>query len=214
MALAPKMGADADSLASYPELMREYEEARAKLAAMGLAMPSGGGDQETRSAMEAAARAGGVEGEEEDDYEMDVVPLDAAVEDAEYQGNTTSSGSRISRFKASLAHNDPQTTSWKTCSHPPKTSVNPNPLPARNQQPSTWTVVLPTTMPRYTHDDHPLPRARPIPQERRPGRRQDWPRRVGRGRERRGRRQGRDGHAQSAREAGVERRSIRRRRSG
>lgn len=104
MALAPKMGADADSLASYPELMREYEEARAKLAAMGLAMPSGGGDQEARAAMEAAARGGGMEGEEEaDDYEMDVVPVDAAVEDAEYQGNTTSSGSRISRFKASLA---------------------------------------------------------------------------------------------------------------
>ncbi|TKY88845.1 hypothetical protein EX895_002086 [Sporisorium graminicola] len=115
MALAPKMGADAESLAAHPELLKEYEEARAKLAAMGLAVPLGAHGEDIRAAMVAAARAaaGGVAGnvheeEEEDDYEMDIVPLDAAVEDAEYQGNTTSigaggSGSRISRFKASLS---------------------------------------------------------------------------------------------------------------
>ncbi|SJX64585.1 uncharacterized protein SRS1_15402 [Sporisorium reilianum f. sp. reilianum] len=112
MALAPKMGADAESLASHPELLKEYEEARAKLAAMGLAMPLGAASDDTRAAMVAAARAarhdaGNDEEEDDDDYEMDIVPLDAAVEDAEYQGNTTSSaagsGSRISRFKASLS---------------------------------------------------------------------------------------------------------------
>lgn len=109
MALAPRMG-DADGLVGNPELLREYEGARAKLAAMGLAMPSGGGVENVRAQMVAAARSAGDVGgdedeEEEDDYEMDVVPLDAAVEDPEYQGNTTSSaasGSRISRFKASL----------------------------------------------------------------------------------------------------------------
>lgn len=106
MALAPRMGADAEGLSGNPELLREYEEARARLAAMGLKLPgdasSGSGNvEETRAAMEAAARE-----QEDDDYEMDVVPLDAAVEDAEYQGNTTSTlpgSSRISRFKASLA---------------------------------------------------------------------------------------------------------------
>lgn len=112
IALAPKMGADAESLASHPDLLKEYEEARAKLAAMGLAMPVGAGSDDTRAAMMGAARAAGGsmgdEEEEDDDYEMDIVPLDAAVEDAEYQGNTTSSGaagsgSRISRFKASLS---------------------------------------------------------------------------------------------------------------
>ncbi|GAC94903.1 hypothetical protein PHSY_002476 [Pseudozyma hubeiensis SY62] len=108
MALAPSFDADAQTLSAHPELLREYEEARAKMASMGLAMPRGGGDgtssDETRAAMMAAARSGG-EADEEDDYEMDIVPLDEAVEDAEYRGNTTSSGSgsRISRFKASLA---------------------------------------------------------------------------------------------------------------
>lgn len=108
MALAPSFDADAQTLSAHPELLREYEEARAKMASMGLAMPRSGeagtSSEGTRAAMMAAARSGG-EADEEDDYEMDIVPLDEAVEDAEYRGNTTSggSGSRISRFKASLA---------------------------------------------------------------------------------------------------------------
>ncbi|KAJ1573986.1 hypothetical protein NDA12_001086 [Ustilago hordei] len=124
MALAPRMG-DVEGLARNPELMREYEEAKAKLAAMGLAMRAGaGGSDDLRAQMVNAARSTGGEGEEEegeeeegeekegeekegeeDDYQMDLVPLDAAMEDPEYQGNTTTSagsGSRISRFKASL----------------------------------------------------------------------------------------------------------------
>ncbi|SPO30746.1 uncharacterized protein UTRI_05363 [Ustilago trichophora] len=109
--LAPALGAT-EGLSDNPELMREYEEARAKLAAMGLAMPgrsaAGTGADALRESMLAAAHAGGAEDEEEDDdYEMDVVPLDATMEDPEYQGNTTTSSasgsSRISRFKASLA---------------------------------------------------------------------------------------------------------------
>lgn len=113
MALAPRMSADGASLAAHPELLREYEEARAKLAALDLSMPSGAarnGVDVTRSAAMAADGASGgaasQEDDDDDDYEMDVVPLDATVDDAEYQGNTTSgtgAGSRISRFKASLA---------------------------------------------------------------------------------------------------------------
>ncbi len=34
MALAPRMGADAEGLSSHPDLLREYEEARARLAGM------------------------------------------------------------------------------------------------------------------------------------------------------------------------------------
>ncbi len=98
MALAPSMGGDADGLASHPDLMKEYEQARAKLAAMGLAMPGSSGAGSSSAAVLPAE-------ESDDDYEDDVVPLDAAMEDPEYQGNTvsdTSGRSRISRFKASL----------------------------------------------------------------------------------------------------------------
>ncbi|ETS60154.1 hypothetical protein PaG_05689 [Moesziomyces aphidis] len=98
MALAPSMGGDADGLASHPDLMKEYEQARAKLAAMGLAMPGSSGAGNSSAAVLPAD-------ESDDDYEDDVVPLDAAMEDPEYQGNTVSDASgrsRISRFKASL----------------------------------------------------------------------------------------------------------------
>uniref|UniRef100_V5F0K8 Uncharacterized protein n=2 Tax=Kalmanozyma brasiliensis (strain GHG001) TaxID=1365824 RepID=V5F0K8_KALBG len=120
MALAPKMREDVDALSAHPELLKEYEEARARLAAMGLAIPgdaAAGGSDQTRAAMIAAARAAGqsqADEEDEDDYEMDVVPLDEAVEDSEYQGNTSSTGagpgSRISRFKASLAQRQMENT--------------------------------------------------------------------------------------------------------
>ncbi|SNX87122.1 uncharacterized protein MEPE_05832 [Melanopsichium pennsylvanicum] len=111
MSLAPSMGG-AEGLSG--ELLREYEEARAKLAALGLAYPGDGGGGHggdgMREAIMNAAQVGegemDGEGEEDDDYEMDVVPLDAAVEDADYQGNTvssTSGGPQMSRFRKSLA---------------------------------------------------------------------------------------------------------------
>ncbi|PWY98155.1 hypothetical protein BCV70DRAFT_202324 [Testicularia cyperi] len=111
IALAPELDADRDGFGGNEDLMREYAEARARLQSMGLMMPSKGGAQAHQSNTGVLDHGGddGVD-EDDDDFEATVVPLDAAVEDPEYQGNTVSVDSeggtgkaKTSRFRASLA---------------------------------------------------------------------------------------------------------------